>query len=109
MMKLRQRSPTALIPKTLPDDWLLVLIIGHADDDSCLVYFFAALAGVGYVDPETSALNAAQALTGGARFMPGAPVFVPDEDSEVARRRIAEERRELEKQWQKKKRPQDVS
>lgn len=41
--------------------------------------------------------------------MPGAPVFVPFEDSEVAKRKRAEEMKELEREWQKKKRPQDVS
>jgi len=44
-----------------------------------------------------------------AAFMPGAPVFDPIGDTEIARRRKADERRELEEQWQKKRRPQDVS
>lgn len=81
---------------------------------SCLVYFFAALAGIGYVDPDTlpSVPGSAPILANApapAVFIPGVPIFDPNEDSEVARRRKHEERKELEKEWQKMKRPKDVS
>ena len=70
---------------------------------SCLIIFFSALAGVGYVDPEAAHLPAAE-------FIPGLPVYDARADqAELARMRMAEEQKELERAWQKKKRPQDVS
>ncbi|RXK40664.1 hypothetical protein M231_02121 [Tremella mesenterica] len=68
---------------------------------TCLVVFFSALAGVGYVD-ETAITN------GSVEFVPGSPVH----DSSVDRlrpdlERKMEEQRELERQWQRKKRPKD--
>jgi len=69
---------------------------------SCLCIFFSALAGIGYTDPE------AMAPLAQVDFVPGVPVFDATEDQmEQARHRRMEEQRELERQWQKKKRPQD--
>jgi len=48
-------------------------------------------------------------VTTAGQFVPGLPVFVPGADSEVGKRRKAEELRELEKEWQRKRRPKEVS
>ncbi len=70
---------------------------------SCLVIFFSALAGIGYVDPEATP-------TAAAEFIPGSPVFDSRVDQvEVERNRMLEEHRALEQMWQRKKRPKDVS
>jgi hypothetical protein len=70
---------------------------------SCLVIFFSALAGVGYVDPDATALPAAE-------FIPGSPVFDAGADQlELARVAMLAEQKELERSWQRKKRPKDVS
>ncbi|ORY26580.1 hypothetical protein BCR39DRAFT_540631 [Naematelia encephala] len=85
---------------------------------SALVIFFSALAGIGYVDPDDASLASPvdtltpeaveAAAVAAAEFQPGAPVFDPSEDQvELARRKKIEEQRELERQWQRKKRPKD--
>lgn len=71
---------------------------------SCVVIFFSALAGIGYVDPDAVA-----PVTSAAQFVPGLPVFVPDADSEIGKRRKADALREQEQEWQRKRRPKDVS
>ena len=69
---------------------------------SCLIIFFSALAGIGYVDPDTTPSPA-------AHFVLGSPVYdASTEQLEVARQRSTEQR-ELEREWQKKRRPHDVS
>ena len=72
--------------------------------NSCLVIFFSALAGVGYVDPDAALLSSASA------FVPGAPVFHARADqADLARVSMLEDQKELETLWQRKKRPKDVS
>lgn len=75
------------------------------------MFFFSALAGIGYVDPETlpSTGSSPSIPNAPVQFIPGVPIFDPNENSEIAKRRKHEERRELEKEWQKMKRPKDVS
>ncbi|WOO78781.1 uncharacterized protein LOC62_02G002319 [Vanrija pseudolonga] len=67
-----------------------------------LFVFFGALAGIGYVDPETQAINKAAAAE--AEFIVGGPVFDRQESQKQLERQIAE-RRALEEQWVRKKRP----
>ena len=81
------------------------LMVTHAFSYlSCLWMFFSALAGVGYVDPETLVPT-----SGDAAFMPGAPVFDPVQAQEMALAKKVEEQRELERSWEKKKRPREAS
>jgi hypothetical protein len=83
---------------------------GLVSSHSCLVVFFSALAGIGYVDPDSlpsSSISNALAPVEAAEFVPGLPVF--DMSEEQARRLKIEEQRDLEIQWAKKKRPKDVS
>ncbi|TXT03857.1 hypothetical protein VHUM_04280 [Vanrija humicola] len=71
-----------------------------------LFVFFGALAGIGYVDPEAQALNKAAAAAD--EFVVGGPVFDRQESQKQLERQIAE-RRALEEQWARKKRPNSVS
>jgi hypothetical protein len=74
-------------------------------EKSCVVVFFSALTGVGYVEPPSEGLSVDD-----PEFKLGQPVFDPKEDSiAIARLRQWEALRELEQEWSKKKRPQDVS
>ncbi|KAL1409870.1 hypothetical protein Q8F55_003869 [Vanrija albida] len=65
-----------------------------------LFVFFGALAGIGYVDPEAQAVGKASE----PEFVVGGPVFDRQESQKQLERQIAE-RRALEEQWVRKKRP----
>jgi hypothetical protein len=67
-----------------------------------LIFFFSALAGIGYVDPESVAAAPV------ADFQPGSPVY-NREESVISHGKKADEQKELERSWQRKKRPKDVS
>ncbi|GFZ48228.1 hypothetical protein JCM24511_05976 [Saitozyma sp. JCM 24511] len=71
---------------------------------SCGFVFFSALAGIGYVPPETTDITASTLpIPSNAAFEPGAPVYDPAEPQRLA----MEEQRQLEEEWSKRRRPQD--
>ncbi len=76
---------------------------------SCVLVFFGALTGYGYVDPDSAnlSLSLSTSLDGVSEFVPGQPVF----DKSVARDEESrlEKMRRLEEEWGKQKRPKDVS
>lgn len=82
---------------------------------SCVIIFFTALTGLGYVDPDAVSSPATTLPDLDAPevdFMPGQPVFdagvahAPGTSQEEVRRA---EMRKLEQEWSRQKRPKDVS
>lgn len=74
---------------------------------SCVLVFFGALTGFGYVDPDSPSLSRSlsSSIDGVAEFVSGQPVFDKALGSEEETR--LEEMRRLEEEWGKKKRPKD--
>ena len=73
----------------------------------CLIVFFSALGGVGYVPEEGEVPTT---VVGHARAEPApVPVQLRNEETQALNRKKNQEQRELEQEWARKKRPKDVS